>query len=252
MSSRKLTERQVRWSGTLSEFNFQLRFRARKKSQKPDALSRREQDMPNGEDDERLKNLISQLIKEDWISILTPPETPSLVQANLTRPAQVTTTATETRENPSLEGKELFDDAESQILWDRATLQDKEFLLLYKAVAKGDRHFPPKLPQQLKISISECSIDHRGVLFFRNRIWVPNWEPLTDSVDTENSRLSYHRSPGEGQHFSYPLKELLLVWGLSDGTPFLPKLRCMRKVPCMARTKEGVTLPSPHTRQVLL
>lgn len=59
MSSRKLTERQVRWSGTLSEFNFQLWFKAEKKSQKLDALSRRDRDMLNGEDDERLKNYIT-------------------------------------------------------------------------------------------------------------------------------------------------------------------------------------------------
>ena len=67
MTARKLTERQVRWSQVLSQFNFQLRFRAGKKSLRPDALSRRQQDMPRGEEDERLRNRISQLLKDEWL-----------------------------------------------------------------------------------------------------------------------------------------------------------------------------------------
>jgi hypothetical protein len=49
MTAQKLLEMQVHWSQVLSRFNFQLRLRAGKKSQRPDALSRRQQDMPQGE-----------------------------------------------------------------------------------------------------------------------------------------------------------------------------------------------------------
>jgi hypothetical protein len=42
MTTRKLSERQVRWFLTFSQFRFQLKFRAEKKAQRPDALLKRE------------------------------------------------------------------------------------------------------------------------------------------------------------------------------------------------------------------
>jgi hypothetical protein len=65
MTTRKLSEKQVRWSLIFSQFRFQLKFRAGKKAQRPDALSRREQDMPGGKEDERFKNRINQLLKDE-------------------------------------------------------------------------------------------------------------------------------------------------------------------------------------------
>jgi hypothetical protein len=63
--TRKLSERQVRWSLTFSQFRFQLKFRAGKKAQRPNALSKKEQDMPGGKKNERFKNRINQLLKNE-------------------------------------------------------------------------------------------------------------------------------------------------------------------------------------------
>ena len=49
-----LTERQVRWSEFLSQFNFRLSYRPGKDAIVPDALSRREQDLPKDQNDSRL------------------------------------------------------------------------------------------------------------------------------------------------------------------------------------------------------
>jgi hypothetical protein len=67
MTTRKLSEKQVRWSLTFFQFCFQLKFRAGKKAQRPNALSKREQDMPGGKKDERFKNRINQLLKNKWL-----------------------------------------------------------------------------------------------------------------------------------------------------------------------------------------
>jgi hypothetical protein len=67
MTTRKLSERQVRWFLTFSQFRFQLKFRAGKKAQRPDVLSKREQDMPGEKEDERFKNRINQLLKNEWL-----------------------------------------------------------------------------------------------------------------------------------------------------------------------------------------
>lgn len=60
-SERRLTERQVRWSEFLSRFHFTLEWRPGKKAGLPDALSRRDQDMPADYSDERLKACIMRL-----------------------------------------------------------------------------------------------------------------------------------------------------------------------------------------------
>ena len=51
---KRLNERQMRWSQELSRFNFKLAFRPGINAPVPDALSRREQDLPTNAEDERL------------------------------------------------------------------------------------------------------------------------------------------------------------------------------------------------------
>ncbi|KAI0994483.1 hypothetical protein K3495_g13700 [Podosphaera aphanis] len=68
MASKKLSERQVRWSYVLSQFNFRLKFRAGKNSARPDALSRRELNMSKHKDDDRLKSRHKKLLKDIWIN----------------------------------------------------------------------------------------------------------------------------------------------------------------------------------------
>ena len=67
MTRRKLTERQSRWAEFLSEFNFTLLFRPGSESPVPDALSRRDQDKPHGEGDEREQGRHLQLIPSSAI-----------------------------------------------------------------------------------------------------------------------------------------------------------------------------------------
>ncbi|KAI0997341.1 hypothetical protein K3495_g10844 [Podosphaera aphanis] len=49
ITTQKLTERQVRWSQLLSQYNFEMIFRPGRLGQRPDALSRRDQDFPNSQ-----------------------------------------------------------------------------------------------------------------------------------------------------------------------------------------------------------
>ncbi|CCE34913.1 uncharacterized protein CPUR_08852 [Claviceps purpurea 20.1] len=70
MTTRMLSERQIRWAEELSYYNFTIKFRAGKDSEKPDFLSRRDQVMPKDASDERLSERKFQLIRDRW---LTPP-----------------------------------------------------------------------------------------------------------------------------------------------------------------------------------
>ncbi|KAI0999591.1 hypothetical protein K3495_g8604 [Podosphaera aphanis] len=57
-TSKLLSQRQVRWSKFLSQFNFQIVYRPGVKATRPDALSRKSEDRPNkfDGDDDRVKN----------------------------------------------------------------------------------------------------------------------------------------------------------------------------------------------------
>ena len=73
-SPRQLSERHARWSLTLSEFNFMIEYRPGKDNVQADALSRKDEDMPQGVEDPRIKNRNFRLLKsemlanpEDWL-----------------------------------------------------------------------------------------------------------------------------------------------------------------------------------------
>ncbi|KJZ68956.1 hypothetical protein HIM_11653 [Hirsutella minnesotensis 3608] len=71
MTRQKLTERQSRWAAELSQFDFKLEYRPGCQAAVPDALSRREQDKPQGIDDEREQGRMIQLIPDDAIPATT-------------------------------------------------------------------------------------------------------------------------------------------------------------------------------------
>lgn len=64
---RRLTERQMRWQLILSRFNFTIAYRPSKLRAQPDALTRRDQDLPVSQDDERLQYRVAQLLSPDKI-----------------------------------------------------------------------------------------------------------------------------------------------------------------------------------------
>jgi hypothetical protein len=63
MKPKMLSERQVRWAAMLSRFNMEILYRPGKQNVRADALSRREQDLPEDADDERLRKRIIQVLK---------------------------------------------------------------------------------------------------------------------------------------------------------------------------------------------
>ena len=67
MTVRKLTEQQMHWSEFLSKFNFTIGYQPGKLNVLADALSWREQDMPDEANDEHLEAQKTVLIKEDIV-----------------------------------------------------------------------------------------------------------------------------------------------------------------------------------------
>jgi hypothetical protein len=78
---------------------------------------------------------------------------------------------------------------------------DESFGKLYRSFWKGDKTFPPQCAHW-KISLGKCSLNPRGVLRFRDRILVPEWEPLKTHLiqKTHDSHVIEH--PGRNSTFA--------------------------------------------------
>jgi hypothetical protein len=190
MTKRQLTERQIRWSHTLSEHNFRLKFRTGSKSGKPDALSRREQDFPRNGKDERLTSRKYQLIKEEWVLTEDSSGATENIHIGLMEPAP----KDEAHYGELPRGRDIFAEVELQTLWDRGLAEDPELREAYRALRTGERNLPHDRARNLGISLAECEIDPRGVLLFRHKVVIPNWEPLRTALvqKTHDSHITGH------------------------------------------------------------
>ena len=56
MTTKKLTPRQARWAEFLSEYNFIISYQSGKKNEKADALTRKPNERPINEDNEKLEH----------------------------------------------------------------------------------------------------------------------------------------------------------------------------------------------------
>ena len=157
MTKKRLTERQVRWAEFLSQFDFKLDYRPGVHAVIPDALSRREQDLPEDANDSRVA---------EREKVLLPP----------------TLWANCARNDHRNENDAPFQDAGLRELWTRAVANDEngqKWKEARAAVERGDRKFPVGL--NLQVATGDCSV-RNGFLRYRDRLWIPNFEPLTTAL----------------------------------------------------------------------
>ncbi|KAI0998625.1 hypothetical protein K3495_g9572 [Podosphaera aphanis] len=182
-TKRLLSERQVRYNDVLQQFRFNLRWRPGRACDRPDALSRRDQDRPHGIEDERTAGRILQLL----------PTVPLY-------PVQVQGQQQEIKETNNESGSEIvadeillgadragqaniFDDTELQALWKEGVENDNDWRRARNAVRAGERSFPPDLAIKMTANIAECAVTADDVLHGRdNRIWVLDYEPLRTAI----------------------------------------------------------------------
>jgi hypothetical protein len=191
---RKLSERQMRWQLILSKFNPVIQYRPGKEGGLPDALTRRDQDLPK-EGDQRLDYRMAQLIPEGMIRGDTIRLAPAAVPRHFL-PSLGNGSESTTRTGPLAELERSFTD-QLRTLWITGVAEDKDFARLKEVVELGGRVFPADLNTKIKVSVSDCTIDNEGRLRFRGRLWVPNYEPLRTTIIQElhDSVLTGH--PGK-------------------------------------------------------
>ena len=170
-SKRLLNERQVRYDNILQQFHYALEWR-------PDALTRRDQDKPTGLNDEQTAGQVMPLL----------PHLP-VNPVNFEISKEKLDTA---------DKAVLFDEDELQTLWKRGVQSDGNWRSVRDSVRDGERGFPPDLVQKIKSNIGKCTIVADNILRnWKNRVWVPNYEPLRSAImqQSHDSHLASH--PGK-------------------------------------------------------
>ncbi|KAI1506846.1 Pol protein [Pyrenophora tritici-repentis] len=228
---RQLSERQVRWSEFLSRFDFSLEWKPGKTMGKPDALSRREQDLPANYDDERIR---SRFIR--------------LFQSKHLRSVQIQSLSSE--EIDFTKEIRMFEDQEMQNLWHRSRQEDKLYQELTTLVANKERNLPTKLQKEKLVSIAECTLDERGLLRFRDRTWIPHCEPLRTRIiqNIHDSHITGH--PGRDLTYSILSRQFFWSGAASDVRRFVRNCEICGRNTIWRETKKGLLKPLPIPERI--
>lgn len=233
-SEKQLTERQVRWSEYLARFNFTLEWKPGKSLGRPDALSRRGQDLPADGSDERLKARFMKMFQSEHLK--------SVHIASMGVPAKP-------EEINFEEEVRLFEDQELQTLWHEAR-KDELYRQLTMYVARNERNLPTHLQKEKTISITECSVDERGLLRFRDRVWIPNLEPLRTKIiqDTHDSHITGH--PGRDLTYTILSRQFFWPGAAADVRRFVRNCEVCGRNTIWRDTKKGLLKPMPIPERI--
>jgi hypothetical protein len=226
----KLSERQMRWQLVLSKFNPIIQYRPGKEGGLPDALTRRDQDLPQ-EGDQRLNHRMTQLIPD------------GMIQGNAIRLAPVSAPVAEQQVTVWPFTDWLRD------LWEEGKAQDKDFDRLLTTVRQGVRVFPTDLASPVKVSVSDCTVDEAGDLRFRGRLWVPNYEPLRTAIVQEmhDSTLTGH--PGKNSTIAIVSRDFFWPNLQSTVRQFVRNCGVCGRTTVWRDRKQGLLRPLPVPEQ---
>ncbi|KAI0997402.1 hypothetical protein K3495_g10783 [Podosphaera aphanis] len=197
LTTRRLTERQIRWAEFMSRFRYNLIYRKGSENERPDALSRRDQDKPKEGDPHLLAR-----------------------ERQLLNPVKITKLRLGDFE--VAEGSEVFTNEDLQTLWNQAIKEDSKYVQIIDAIQSQQRTWPRDLkvqtegssePKPLKATIASTYFDQESwLLRYQGRIWVPMHEPLTTAIiqNIHDAAVSGH--PGRDATLAQVSREYFWPW----------------------------------------
>jgi hypothetical protein len=153
---------------------------------------------------ERFKNRINQLLKDEWLPSKYRLKKSEFVQIQIIRTESESSkniTGTPVNNKRISKGCNVFEDQEAQLMWDKGSQVDESFGELYRSFWRGDKTFLPQYAYW-KILLGKCSLNPRGVLQFRNRTLVPEWEPLKTHLIQKTHDFHIIEHPGRNSTFA--------------------------------------------------
>jgi hypothetical protein len=179
-TTKMLSQRQVRWSEFLSQFNFRITYRPGAKAIRPDALSRKPGDKPDKEDisDERIRNRQRVLLPT---TLFDPAALEDMMgDSELTAaPIELITPAYGQPMDEVVQKAYNNNDTAQQLI---EAVQDP-------TVTK----WPKAFRKYMRVPMVDCSVKE-GKLYFRDRMYAPQEDELRAQI------LYRHHSAGPAGH----------------------------------------------------
>jgi transposase InsO family protein len=278
MTTKLLNRRQARWSEFLSRFNFKIVYRPGKQGAKPDALTRRSEDLPK-EGDERLLHQSQTVLKKENLELLPrtaqPPTTEALnvITRSQSQPVEPPPNpSTEPRSppnsdrdqnpretanesglpSPSTRVKRVrFADevipntpeppGDVKNLLDAAYPRDETVQSILKALDSHATRHP-------EITLADC--ERRGdYLFYRNRLYVPDHDELKAELLRKCHENPTAGHPGRSK--TYELISRAYYWPRMYQyiDQWTRNCHTCRRITPSREARQGVLRPLPTPRQ---
>jgi hypothetical protein len=139
----------------------------------------------------------------------------------------------------------LFEDQNMQNLWHKGRQEDELYQELTTLVANKERNLPTALQKEKSVSIAECTVDERGLLRSRDRIWIPDCEPLRTQIiqNIHDSHITGH----PGRDLTYTILSRQFFWSdaASDVRRFVRNCEICGRNTIWRETKKGLLKPLP-------
>ena len=214
-TNKRLTQRHMRWSQFLSRFNFLIKYTPGSKNLRPDALSRKPNDRPDGEEDNRLVARKRALLDPLWFEEGCLESEDPAASFSL-----------------CLLGQEDLDTKSTDDLI-RTSYETSVFLqeLVSCLTDESCRQWPPTIRKVFHRAFSECHAVN-GVAKWRNRVII---DPHDKNLQLQLISRQ-HNSPGAGhpgRDITYELLQRDFYW---EGMYNDVRLFCRGCLPC-AKTK---------------
>lgn len=199
MTSKRLNRRQARWAEFLSEFNFKIQYRPGNQGTKPDALTRRSQDLPRGATDARNQYQVQTVLKTHNLGhgVRHAVSLANLLitgEASLSHLAALLYAMDEESPSSDTTASSQFDPAELMIDLREIASNDEAYQQIVQAIHKNESRLPRSLVTKhgFRIQLGSCEIQDDLVLV-NNRLLVPNDTNLRCRI-----LQAYHENPVSG------------------------------------------------------
>jgi transposase InsO family protein len=225
----KMTERHVRWSVELSRFsNMRIHYRPGKENVRADALSRRDQDLPQDNSDDRITTrefvMLAPVQRQEVVGMFPVQlDQEPLISPTLPQPPN-----------------------EEELLsryWTTAQAEDATYQEVLHAVREGQRSL--STTRKIAVSLSDCLVDGEGRLQWRNRVWVPESEPLRTGI-VQIAHLSLQTGhPGREETYRIVAREWYWPKMSDDIRRFVRNCELCRKSTPWRDGRHGYLRPLP-------
>jgi len=190
MTVRKLTERQMRWSLILLQYNFFILYLLSKQNERADALLRQKQNVSMNLSDDRVQHCMMQIICFKMIS--KPIQTASMTVADILISVLI-------------QDQNLFSEVtDLKQMWMNAEAEDESYNELCQTICKKQRLFSTVL--KVRVFIMKCSLSDEKKLLFCRRCWVSS----SKSLHTE--LIQYTHDFTMTEHSERDVTDTLLSW----------------------------------------